>query len=189
MLNVNLIALDMDGVVNSNDLIQAWIDEARVKYYKETKDERLLETLVYKEFKEVFDRGRRLIFPELADKVTKLCRETDSYILWSTSWRLVEPYRSDEKAIRKLFDDFNMPSDRFLGCTPRFNAYRGVEINAWIESNKFFKPGDLHKCAVLDDLAEAGQGLSSKCRLFKTDVGTGITDSIVNEAKKFLLEE
>ena len=82
-----------------------------------------------------------------------------------------------------------MPYDRFLGCTPKLNAYRGQEISNWLMSNKFFKYEDLHRCVILDDLEEAGFGVCKKCKLFRTNPDIGITDSIVLKATKFLLEE
>lgn len=187
MTNVNLIALDMDGVVNSNELILDWLYRHRDELIEEYKDQ--ADEEVKKLFKYTFKNGRELVFPQLAEKVTRLCRETDSYILWSTDWRRIDPYVNSTEAILTLFRKFDLPTDRFLGCTPVFNSSRGTEINAWIESNKFFSYKDLHRCAVLDDLLEAGIGLSEKCKLFKTDPNIGITEQIVENAKRFLLEE
>jgi hypothetical protein len=186
---MKILALDMDGVVNSNKLINAWLQQ-ETDYIKlinpELSDEKVHETVI-KRFKDFFNDSKELIFTELALKVTKICEETDACILWTSSWRLENEYKDIEVA-KEMFNRHYLPGDRLIGYTPSLHNFygsnlRGDEIRVWLESNIY---GKIKKCAVIDDLIYAGFNLPENAKFFQTNYEDGITDKLVNKICRYL---
>jgi len=188
-MKFKLLALDMDGVVNSTQLTRNWINSK----YEMNKlnfpnlSELQLRDLTEQNFNEFFDYKTELIFPQLAEKITTICEKTNCYILWTSSWRLVPKYNDMEKT-KEMFNRNNLPGDRLIGYTPNHeyfwgNSIRSDEIRNWLENNIY---GIVEKCAVIDDSSYAGLNLPDNAKFFKTDSEIGITDSHVKNICKYL---
>ena len=178
MKDIKLIALDMDGVVNSNKLIQKWINEHTKKYGREE---------AIKIYKKEFCNCEELVFPELAEKITKIVNETDCYILWSSTWRKLERYKDIEFA-KDMFNRRGLPGDKLIAYTPQIGMAwngicRGAEIASWIRGNIEF---NVVKCAVIDDRKDAGYSLPKNAMFFQTDLFYGITDEQVEKIIEYL---
>lgn len=120
MKKVKIIALDMDGVVNSNELIKKWIND-RFKIEEENPNNSTDEDIklaVRKAYQEEFVHSQELVFSELADKITKICNETNCYILWSSTWRKLTRYQDIEIA-KDMFNRRGLPGERLIAYTPQ----------------------------------------------------------------------
>ena len=160
-----LIVLDMDGVVNSTTLIKEWIYNKLEEIGGDTEENKKKVKKIY--LKEFCDYTE-LIMPELAERVTEICEKTDSYILWSSSWRMLPKYQNIENA-KEMFIRRGLPGDRLIGYTPCFTIYddgcRGSEINSWLNNNIY---GTFKRVAVIDDRFDAGMFLPSYAKFFQT---------------------
>lgn len=181
MKNVKLIALDMDGVVNSDIKIRKWfsnkMSELESQGYSYLNNEIRIEAR--KQFDKEFEHSTELIFPELAAYITQIVNETNCYILWSSSWRNLSKYNDIEVA-KKMFNKHNLPGDKLIGYTPQLHfmdqGIRGNQIRSWLYNNKYFDYKDLYKCAVIDDRYDAGDMLPNKAKFFWIDPKQGITE-------------
>lgn len=179
--SIKIIALDMDGVINSNELIQKWINEHEKKYGREKS---------IKIFREEFCNCEELVFPELAEKITKIVNETDCYILWTSTWRKLERYKDIEDA-KDMFNRRGLPGDKLVAYTPQIGMSwgghcRGSEIAAWIRDNTEY---NIMKCAVIDDRIDAGENLPKNAKYFNINANTGITTNIVKKIIQYLNKE
>ena len=189
MKDVKLIALDMDGVVNSGELCHKWISD-RWKIEEQNPNNLTDEDIriaVRKAYQEEFVHMEELIFPELAEKITKIVNETDCYILWSSTWRKLERYSDIENA-KEMFNRRGLPGDRLISYTPSVGMSwgghcRGSEIKAWIKNNEEF---NVIKCAVIDDRVDAGENLPDNASYFWIDDYVGITDENVEMIIEYL---
>ena len=176
----NLIALDMDGVVNSRKLISLWIGDK----YKELSEGSYslvgeeLRLAVRKAYMEEFVNMRELVFQELAERITEICNQCDAYILWTSTWRKLPEYK-DIKVAQDMFNRKWLPGDKLIDYTPSFSlrddGYRGNEIKHWLSDNK------IGKCAVIDDRWDAGVNLPSNAKFFQINDDIGITEENKNE--------
>lgn len=191
MKNVKLIALDMDGVVNSNIKIRKWfsdkMEELENQGYSYLNNELRLEAR--KVFNKEFDHSTELIFPELAKYIKQIVDKTDCYILWSSSWRTLDKY-SDIETAKDMFNRHNLPGNKLIGYTPQLHfmdqGIRGNQIRAWLYNNTLFEYNDLYKCAVIDDRFDAGEMLPDKCQFFWIDPNIGITEYETNKIITYL---
>lgn len=186
-MKTNIIALDMDGVVNSRQHITRWY-ESHLPLFSDmnTRDE------IVELFKEEFDNSTELVFPDLAKRITDICEKTGSYILWSSSWRISPKYKNINDA-KEMFNRRGLPGDRLIGYTPQLHmydgGYRGTAIRKWLENNDVISYDKLNKCAVIDDRADAGYNLPDKAFFFWIDETIGITDYEVEKIIKYFNEE
>lgn len=186
---MKLLALDMDGVINSNKLIRAWCDNEYnnfKKLFPEYSEEQL-KAKVKEKYKEYFNHSKELIFSELAARVTEICEKTDCYILWTSTWRLLKEYKNMDDA-KEMFNRHNLPGNKLIGYTPSLQSFysstlRGDEIRCWLESNIY---GKIEKCAVIDDLIYAGFNLPDNAKFFQTNIEYGITKKHVKDICKYL---
>lgn len=191
MKNVKLIALDMDGVVNSDIKIRKWFDNKMLELenqgYSYLNNELRLEAR--KAFNKEFDHSTELIFPELAKFIKQIIDETDCYILWSSSWRN-HPKYVDIEVAKDMLNRHNMRGDRLIGYTPTLHfldqGIRGNQIRTWLYNNSYFDYNDLYKCAVIDDRHDAGEMLPDKCKFFWIDPRQGITEYETNKIINYL---
>ena len=191
MKNVKLIALDMDGVVNSNIKIRNWFSDKMVELenqgYSYINNELRLEAR--KAFNEEFDHSTELIFPELAKYIKQIVDKTDCYILWSSSWRTLDKY-SDIEIAKDMFNRHDLPGNKLIGYTPQLHfmdqGIRGNQIRTWLYNNTLFEYNDLYKCAVIDDRFDAGEMLPNKCQFFWIDPNIGITEYETNKIITYL---
>ena len=112
-----LLVLDMDGVVNSDYLIRLWFDGK----FAELEDDGVYgldaSLAVRKAYGEQFSNSTELVFPELAEHVSRIVQETDCSILWSSTWRLHSKYKNIETA-KEMFDRRGLPGNALIGYTP-----------------------------------------------------------------------
>lgn len=192
MKDIKIIALDMDGVINSSKLIQKWIDD-KWKIEEQNPNNLTDEDVrlaVRKAYQEEFVHCEELVFPELAEKITKIVNETGCYILWTSTWRRLERYENIEDA-KDMFNRRGLPGDKLIAYTPSIglgwsNHCRGSEIKSWIKNNEEY---DIIKCAVLDDRLDAGENLPDNAKYFWMDDSIGITDENVKDVIKYLNDD
>ena len=187
--DVKIIALDMDGVVNSGKLIHQWIEdrwkiEEQNHNHLTDEDVRLA---VRKAYQEEFVHCEELVFTELAKRITKICEETDCYILWTSTWRKLERYQ-DIEAAKDMFNRRGLPGERLIAYTPQIGMgwagrCRGSEIKSWIINNEEY---NIIKCAVIDDRIDAGENLPKNAKYFWIDDYIGITDNNVDDIIEYL---
>ena len=192
MKDIKIIALDMDGVINSSKLIQKWIDD-KWKIEEQNPNNLTDEDVrlaVRKAYQEEFVHCEELVFPELAEKITKIVNETGCYILWTSTWRRLERYENIEDA-KDMFNRRGLPGDKLIAYTPSIglgwsNHCRGSEIKSWIKNNEEY---DIIKCAVLDDRLDAGENLPDNAKYFWMDDSIDITDENVKDVIKYLNDD
>lgn len=184
---MKLIALDCDGVINSNFLIRKWIDSKFKELENDFDNNDELRKAVRIAYSREFCNCEELVFPELASIITKICKETDAKILWTSTWRRLERYKNIEDA-KEMFDRRGLPGDRLIGYTPHIgadyfsgNVSRGSEIRMWLFNNVF---GDIEKCAVIDDREDAGFGIPKNAKFFQ--IADGITKEDAEEICSYL---
>ena len=188
----NFIFLDMDGVLNSNNLIDEWFTT------KEKELEHLIEDNVerYKAVKQAFSKefvhSTELVMPELAARFTKLVTDVNANIIWSSTWRILDKYAKWETA-KEMFNRRGLPGDRLIGYTPNFNYFRMPfnelrvrEINSVIH-NKQFGINKKSKIVIIDDLDLSALDNSKNIRFFQTNIKEGLTETISDKIKTFLL--
>ena len=79
-----------------------------------------------------------------------------------------------------------MPGDALIAYTPDLGefAFRCQEIIAFLENS--YPDESECRCAILDDMEEAGYGLGDNCRFFQTDRETGLTSAIATRIIDYL---
>ena len=193
MKDIKILALDSDGVINSIFLIHKWIEQ-RMKIEEKNPnilDREDLKKAIRKKYIEEFVHGEELVFPELAERITKICKESGCYILWSSTWRKLDRYKDNIEKARDMFNRRGLPGDRLIGYTPsigmNFEGHcRGSEISRWIKEHTEF---NVVKCAVLDDRCDAGWNLPTFARFFPTNDYFGITNEDVENVIAYFKED
>jgi hypothetical protein len=183
-----IIMLDMDGVINSSELINKWFSEKDAELKEIYPDDLDRYVYVKKEYAKTFKHCTELIFPELANILHNIIEQTDAYIVWSSTWRNVIPYKRNIECAREMLIRHNIQGDRLIDYTPNsggddYYCYRGNEIAAWLEKNS------VKKCAILDDREDAGVGIPDHAKLFLTSAKKGLTEEIAKEVIKYLNEK
>lgn len=181
---IKIIALDMDGVMNSTTLVRTWIDDKFKELEKDYTEYSELQAAVRQSFRDAFRSSHELVFPEFAERLTRICKETGALILWSSTWRTIPEYARDMEFAKEMFNRRGMPGNALIGYTPDlggdyFGAVsRGDEIRTWIKNNTI---GLVVKCAVLDDRFDAGDGLPDVAKFFHTLESDGLTEEITEQ--------
>ena len=174
---MKLIALDMDGIVNSNILIRKWFIDKEKELFELT-NKQPTDTELRNAFKEEFKNSTELIFPQLAKYITEICEKTNAYILWTSTWRKLEKY-SDINVAKDMFNRHGLPGDKLIGYTPQigmswYGRSRGSEIRSWLKNNNLTE--EITHCAVIDDRIDAGENLPKNAKFFWIDPNQGISD-------------
>lgn len=187
-MSIPLIALDMDGVVNSTKLIRTWI-ESKYGELSHIEDPIKRRMKAREEYLKAFADGYEAIFPELAERVARICDSTGAHILWSSTWRNSRVY-SDIEFAKGMFNRRGLPGDKLIGYTPdfggdKYRCSRALEISYWL-TNRTWNEGKDVRCAVIDDRLDAGAELPEYAKLFATDEYVGITDNTVEEVIAYL---
>lgn len=182
---MNIIFLDMDGVVNSQETFENI--RGNKKFFNEC-----LENRVVPEF----------IDPNLREKINEiLIRVPDCKVVWSSTWRM--GLRNSKVFIKGVYDTCGFVEDSFLSYTPIMHKFRFVEILEWLRL--FGKNYDIEKCVIIDDDSDAGipEDLEKEfgkgspyidvakkynCKFFQTKNEIGITDEIKNKILVYFLE-
>lgn len=174
---MNIIFLDMDGVVNSEETFkQAKNDEL---FLKKCLEDRSIPFLIN---------------PFLRDKVNEILKTVpDCKVVWSSTWRM--GLRDSKVLIEGFYNKCGFEKDSFLGYTPIKYKFRCMEILDWL--NSLGEKYKVEKCAIIDDDSDAGIpenpekefGVDSpyveiakkfNTKFFKTTFKSGITDEIKN---------
>lgn len=176
---MNIIFLDMDGVINCNSFIEKWNKEKGLNSLKEFKEKYCLSsTGPYFYF----------IVPELLERFNRLYNEIPNCkVVWSSSWRRTVK-KNSKPFIEGLYYKCGFPENSFLSYTPHIPyLLRYNEIEEWI---KIFKNTyNIEKCAIIDDLSEANPMVDSylgiPIKFFKTSFQKGLTQEIADEILNF----
>ena len=179
-----VIMMDMDGAcANSLFIIYDWLDEKEKFYNKELKSDPLF---VRKLYKKHFKNGLELIFDPFPELFSKIIEKTDADIVWSTDWRLFEPYKTHIDFAKEMLSRHKYPGHKLVGYTPNLRtSIRGNEISLYLKQHPEYT-----KCAIIDDREDAGWNIPhSIAKLFKTDEQTGLTEYIVEDVIKYLNEK
>lgn len=168
----NIIFLDIDGVLNCE---QFYHEDHHQKMKREMtnnpKDE------------DIFNRAQ--ICPIRLGYVNDLCKETNSKVVVSSTWR-------GGLSIEELQRLFDICGGTFevIGKTPHVDCrVRGVEIKKWLEKNineeeygcLYF---DFYRYVIIDD--DSDMLLNQGPHFFQTDQFTGITPNLCYKIKRFL---
>lgn len=200
---MNVLFLDMDGVLNSNKLIKKWFDnelkpynktfyEYRKDYLKCTNEEtNKLYNNITNKFLKYINHGKEFIFPELAEKLNEVINTCNLKIIWSSSWRLLKDY-TDINVAKQMFNRRGLNGDSLIAYTNDHSSHfdyptaqRVDEIICFIINNKL-GISQKDKLGVIDDL---NLNFSKKfnIKFFHTNPNFGITDKIKNEMIKYYL--
>lgn len=186
---MKVIALDMDGVVNSRKKIIEWLDAKKNHFVSLGATAAQAEDKTRKAYIEEFQDMSELVFPEYATRVSKIIDETGAKILWSSTWRNIDKYKDLEVA-KDMFNRRGLPGESLIDRTPNFLADfshscdRGHEISYWLREHP-----EVTKCAVIDDREDASYGLPSNAQYFATTWENGLTDDVVDAIIKYLKED
>ena len=138
---MNIIFLDIDGVLNSGRSFIAGAHKAREH---ENADDPYYKKIT-----------KATIDPVSVGLVNKVLRDFDAYIVLSSTHRMHFP-DGDEKLemIQDYLTYLGVDGSRCIGYTPRFNAIRGVEIKHWLDDAPSRFPDASFKIIILDDSSD-----------------------------------
>jgi hypothetical protein len=166
----NLIFLDIDGVLNC----QLFFEEKR-------QAERV------REAKEPFAFEKGNICRERLEMFNTLCRETDSAVVLSSTWRTGKTVEWLQKMFLELGGTFQL-LDKTGQCPSRI---RGAEIAQWLEINCKAKFGvdyfDFYRYVIIDD--DSDMLLNQAAHFFQTDSYAGLTPNTCYKIKRFLTKK
>jgi hypothetical protein len=136
---MNIIFLDMDGVVNSRSSFN------ECKKLFQTKEE----------YNQYLCEGRGVpyyIDPHLRDNLNEILQTIpDCKVVWTSSWRI--GLRNSKLFIEGLYNQCGFLQNSFLSYTPINHEQRWVQILEWL--NNFEKTYHIEKCIILDDSDDA----------------------------------
>lgn len=191
---MNVLFLDMDGVLNNSVLTRKWFDQ---------KFQELEDSLEYNSSNEIHEEARRqfaeytcnsteYIFPELASMLKEVIEAVDLKIVWSSTWRKLSKYNNIENA-RKMFDRRGLIGNALIGYTPTFGHF-DYEYTKRIEEIRFFINNNTlgitqkDKLAAIDDL-NLKRLEKYGVKFFMTEIEFGLTEKIKNDMIKYYLEK
>lgn len=181
---MNVLFLDMDGVLNSNFYISKWFEDKQKYKYKKEELKHL--------FAQQFCHSRQLIFQYHVDLLNQVIKATDLKIIWSSTWRLLECYKNVQDA-KKMFNRRNLIGNALIGYTERFystiplkaNYQRVQQILCFINNNTLnIRKQD--KIGAVDDL-NLSELQNYGIKFFQTNIYNGLTEKIKNEMLKYYL--
>ena len=191
----NIIFLDIDGVMNSELLA---IERLKQRWYNPTtywwKIKKWIKWVFngfkfksyslanHKTPKNFWDFNRRFkdlkrsTCPLKWNWLVELCKETNSKICISSTWKhsFKNPLIEWEQALTKL----GFPEHTFVGITGDRRTLRGTEIKEWLEDVSY------DNYIIIDD--DADMLLEQADHFFQTDPYIGLTPTICYKIKCFL---
>lgn len=181
---MNIIFLDMDGVINSSEVQEVWVKKNGLS--EKSRKEFIKKYCLNKEFPFYY------IVPELLNRFNEMYSKiSNCKVVWSSSWRLTTKKES-KLFVEGLYYKCGFPNGSFIGYTPHIPyLLRYNEIEEWIKT--FKEVYQIEKCAIIDDLNEASLNTNSfygiPIRFFKTSAKHGLTEKIANDILKYFNEE
>lgn len=184
----NILFLDMDGVLNSNYLIQKWCNDKFLELQNENQHlslseiRKLVSTAFYQEFK----HSKELIFPELAKRLNEVIEKCNLKIIWSSTWRYISPYQGNINNARAMLERRGINGSALIGYTPNFSRFtdggnygRMSEILSFIKNNTLGITFE-DRLAAIDDL-NLEELENDDIKFFGTEVEFGLTENIKNQ--------
>lgn len=186
----NILYLDMDGVLNSDELIDQWFINKKQELKNAIPKQRLNKILKI-QFKKEFNDGWELIFPILAERLNNLINKCNLKIIWTTTWRTGNIYSNINNA-KKMFNKRGLNGDALIDYTPNlkhgfyYNSdIRIKEILSSINMNNFDPKKD--KIAAIDDM-NLSKLEDYNIKFFLTDERFGLTEEIANQMENYFNE-
>jgi hypothetical protein len=187
MDNINLIFLDIDGVVNSEEFI----------VWTRTTDEG-------KEF--IKNGGHYWVDPKVVKMIMDVCVECDAKIVLSSSWRYYSLEATKEEL--KRYRDLQPLLTLLVGVTPRLSLDRGIdctrgeEIQWFLEHMNTYPGSPESRCydyeyfklskranvkyCIIDDDTDMLE--SQQAFFVNTDFLTGLTKDDITKVKQIFYE-
>lgn len=155
---VNIIFLDIDGVLNSHPFFKFCYDQGILPDDK--------------------------IDPKAVLLLNELARKTNSKIVVSSTWRLPYVDHNDLDGLKKLLSTKHGVDDVIIGMTPdlwkvKRNRIRGDEIQDWMDNCGL----KINSFVILDDDSDMGP---LRKFLVKTSMQTGLQRSHILDAMQIL---
>jgi hypothetical protein len=172
VININIIFLDIDGVLNTGRYIEFQYIENNYK------------APIIKNLK--FD-------PICMENLKELITETNSYIVISSTWRIHKKEFDNGEVVDRhwntLIRNFNEYElhNKIIGVTPILNDIRCNEIKKWLYDYYKEHKKDINFIIIDDDAYDMGEFTDTK--LAKCVFKTGLTDEVKNKAKDMLLNK
>ena len=184
----NILFLDMDGVLNSNYLIRKWCNDKFLELQKEHQNlsyEEVRKMTSHKFYQE-FKYNHELVFPELAKRLNEVIETCNVKLIWSSSWRNIDPYKGNINNARAMLERHGINGSALIGYTPNFRRFsdcgqncRMSEILSFIKNNTLGITFDDRIVAIDDcNLSELEH---DDIKFFGTKVEFGLTEKIKNE--------
>lgn len=161
---MNLIFLDIDGVLNS---VESMIRRKRER-----------------DGADVENREDRDDWPDetLVARLNRLIHATESCVVISSSWRILTPYDK----LKAFLVMCGIPEPVIIGATPRFpGKTRGTEIKHWLYEHRH-EIAEFDNFVILDDDSDMAPFMS---HLVKTKNAVGLQDADVEKAIRILKGE
>jgi hypothetical protein len=173
---MNLIFLDIDGVLNCQIFYHENYKEAKKKLKKAVKKAEI----------ERMEYYTSQICKERIQWLNSLCKDTNSKVVISSSWR----HGKTVIELRDIFEECGSEFD-ILDKTPEFvmrgkegeltiNVVRGEEIRYWLENTKI----KYDNYAIIDD--DSDFLLWQREHFFQTDGYSGLTPNTCYKIQRFL---
>lgn len=161
---MKIIFLDIDGVLNSEESIVKYHDEAEAKNEP------------YQDYTAIFPEEYMNNLKEIVDK-------TNAKIVVSSTWRLGFPDDSHWLKLMYNLEEYNLDK-KVIGVTSNRGRWRCEQIKEWLEANKEL---GIDNFVILDDDSfDMGEYVDTK--LAKTSWKTGLIESVKDRAIEILNE-
>jgi len=159
---MNVLFLDMDGVINSTKFEKDYFKENGVRL-----------------------NGFDIVNPIMVYRINKLIEEFDLKIVWSSDWRY---YHTDLEDSRKTLASTGILADRLIGITPMddkgiYFPQRNDEILYYIKNHD-----DIDFCLIIDDRKDAEVFGVENCFFINTTMEYGFTRELYEKARKICLK-
>lgn len=139
---MNIIFLDMDGVINSGETLRKIHLDENFK----------LQCLACPSYPERTRSVPFYIDPSLREKINLILENVDNCkIVWSSTWRM--GLRNSRSFIEGFYNLCGFTEGSFLSYTPIMHEKRYIEILEWLRC--FEKNYEIEKCVIIDDDEDA----------------------------------
>jgi len=159
---MNIVFLDIDGVLNTHNYLVKQVEQDGINSYQ----------------------AQFNFCPDSLKNLKQIVEETDAKIIISSTWRISfkcaydDPHRKFWKAIMKNLASIGIHK-RVIGITPSLNdtRIRGEEIKSWLSNNQ------VDNFVIIDDDSDMADLMS---HLAKCNWSDGITKEVKDKAINIL---